>query len=331
MRAAVVVDGGRLELVERDVAEPGAGEVLVRVHGAGVNRADLLQRLGLYPAPPGVPADIPGLEFAGVVEAVGDGVAVPAVGATVFGIVGGGAQAEYLTTRADHCAIVPAGLDLVAMGGVPEAFMTAHDAMVTLAHVAEREWLLVHAVGSGVGTAAVQLATALGAQVVGTARTAPKLERCAGLGLDVGIVPPRRDDGTLDVAGLAAQLRDATNGGVHVALDLVGGTYVEADIAAAAPLGRIVLIGALAGGAAGLSVLTVMQQRLSIIGTMLRIRDAQEKAAATQAFATDVVPLLEQETIVPVVDAVFPLEKANEAYDLVASDTTFGKVILDCR
>jgi NADPH:quinone reductase-like Zn-dependent oxidoreductase len=217
------------------------------------------------------------------------------------------------------------------MGGVPEAFITAHDAMVTLAHVAEREWLLVHAVGSGVGTAAVQLASALGAQVVGTARSAPKLERCAGLGLEVGIVPPQRDDGALDVDGLAAQLRDATDGGVDVTLDLVGGTYVEADIGAAAPLGRIVLIGAMAGGDVAFPVFTVMQKRLTIIGTLLRIRDEHERTAATRAFATDVVPLLERETVVPVIDSVFALEKATEAYDLVATNTTFGKVILDCR
>jgi NADPH:quinone reductase-like Zn-dependent oxidoreductase len=331
MRAVAVVDRGRLALVERPTPSPGPGEVLVRVHGAGVNRADLVQRIGLYPAPPGVPADIPGLEFAGVVEALGDGVDTLAVGATVFGIVGGGAQADYLTTRADHCAVVPPALDLVAMGGVPEAFITAHDAMVTLAHVAEREWLLVHAVGSGVGTAAVQLASALGAQVVGTARSAPKLERCAGLGLEVGIVPPQRDDGALDVDGLAAQLRDATDGGVDVTLDLVGGTYVEADIGAAAPLGRIVLIGAMAGGDVAFPVFTVMQKRLTIIGTLLRIRDEHERTAATRAFATDVVPLLERETVVPVIDSVFALEKATEAYDLVATNTTFGKVILDCR
>jgi putative PIG3 family NAD(P)H quinone oxidoreductase len=326
-----VVEGGRLEVVERDLPVPAADEVLVRVHGAGVNRADLLQRIGLYPAPPGVPADIPGLEFAGLVEAVGADVEHVGVGATVFGIVGGGAQAEYLTTKAVHCALVPAGLDLVAMGGVPEAFMTAHDAMVTQAHVAAGEWVLVHAVGSGVGTAAVQLAEALGAPVVGTARSTSKLGRCTGLGLDVGIVPPQRDDGTLDVDALATQVVDATHGGANVTLDLVGGTYVEADIAAAATLGRIVLIGALAGGNANLRVHVVMSKRLSIIGTMLRSRSVAEKAAATRAFEADVVPLLEREVISPVIDSVFPIEKATDAYDLVASDATFGKVILDCR
>jgi NADPH:quinone reductase len=331
MRAVTVVEGGRLEVVERPVPTPGPDEVLVRVHGAGVNRADIMQRAGFYPAPPGVPADIPGLEFAGVVEDAGAHAGAVAVGSTVFGIVGGGAQAEYLVTKAVHCAFVPADLDLVAMGGVPEAFITAHDAMVTLAHVAEREWVLVHAVGSGVGTAALQLAVALGAQVIGTARNASKLERCEGLGLEVGIVPPQTDDGKLDVDALAKQITDATDGGADVTLDLVGGPYVEADVAAAAPLGRIVMIGALAGGNANLRVLVAMNKRLSIIGTVLRARSVEEKAAATAAFAHDVVPLLEAERLTPVVDTVMPIEDANKAYDLVASDATFGKVILDCR
>jgi putative PIG3 family NAD(P)H quinone oxidoreductase len=331
MRAAVVTEGGRLEVVERDVPVPGPDEVLVRVHGAGVNRADLLQRAGLYPAPPGVPADIPGLEFAGAVEAVGRDVDDFHTGATVFGIVGGGAQAEYLTTKANHCATVPAGLDLVLMGGVPEAFMTAHDAMVTQARVREREWVLVHAAGSGVGTASVQLASALYARTVGTARSVQKLERCAGLGLDVGIVPPLRDDGSLDTDALAAQVIDATDGGANVVLDLVGGPYVEADIGACAPKGRIVLIGTLAGASATMRILAVMGKRLRIFGTVLRSRSNEEKAEATRAFARDVVPLLEREVIVPVVDTVMPLEDVNHAYDVVASDATFGKVILDCR
>ncbi|MDQ1519084.1 MAG: NADPH:quinone reductase [Actinomycetota bacterium] len=331
MRAVTVIEGDRLEVVERDVPAPEPDQVLVRVHGAGVNRADLLQRAGLYPAPPGSPVDIPGMEFAGVVEAVGAEVDDAFNGATVFGIVGGGAQADYLTTKAAHCAFVPAGLDLVAMGGVPEAFITAHDAMVTQAHLVAREWVLVHAVGSGVGTAAMQLAEAFRARTVGTARSASKLERCAGLGLDVGIVPPRRDDGTLDVDLLASQIVDATGGGADVTVDLVGGAYVEADIAAAAPKGRIMLIGALAGGTATLGILGVMGKRLSVVGTMLRSRSAAEKSDATRAFERDVVPLLEREVIAPVVDSVLPIEKASDAYDLVASDATFGKVILDCR
>jgi NADPH:quinone reductase-like Zn-dependent oxidoreductase len=278
-----------------------------------------------------VPADIPGVEFAGVVEAVGPGVTTPATGATVFGIVGGGAQAEYLTTEAEHCVVVPPALDLVAMGGVPEAFVTAHDAMVTQANVAQREWVLVHAVGSGVGTAAVQLAQAFGARTVGTARSASKLERCQGLGLDIAIVPPTADDGSLAVDALALQIGEATGGGADVTLDLVGGPYVEVDIAAAAPRGRIVLIGTLAGGRATLQVLSVMVKRLSVMGTVLRSRSDTEKTEVTRAFARDVVPLLERGAIAPVVDAIYPIDDVVAAYDLVASDTTFGKVILDCR
>ncbi len=162
MRAATIVDG-RIEVVERPVPEPGAEQVLVRVHGAGLNRADLLQRAGAYPAPPGVPADIPGMEFAGIVEAIGPGATGVGIGDRVFGIVGGGGQAEYVVTAASHCAPVPDGLDLVEMGGVPEAFITAHDAMITQAGLRAGEWLLVNAVGSGVGTAGLQLAKALGA------------------------------------------------------------------------------------------------------------------------------------------------------------------------
>ncbi len=161
MRAITIVDG-HLEVADRPVPGPAPDGVVVRVHGAGLNRADLLQRAGFYPPPPGVPVDIPGMEFAGVVEAIGADVTTRAVGDRVFGIIGGGAQAEYVAVPAVHCAIVPPNLDLVTMGGVPEVYVTVHDAMVTQAHVAADEWVLVHAIGSGVGTAALQLAHASG-------------------------------------------------------------------------------------------------------------------------------------------------------------------------
>lgn len=335
---AVVVDDGQLRVEERPTPEPGPGEVLVRVHGAGINRADLLQRAGRYPAPAGVPADIPGLEFAGVVDAVGADVATLATGDRVMGLAGGGTQSTHLTIRADQCAHVPDGLDLVAAGGVPEAFVTAHDAMVEQGRLRDREWVLIHAVGSGVGTAALQLGVALGARVVGTARTPDKLDRAHALGLHAGIVPPRAEDPhggrahDLDVDGLTRAIRDATDGhGVDVVVDLVGGTYVEADIASAAPRGRIVLVGTLAGGRATLPILAVMGLRLTIVGTVLRSRSLDEKAAAVAAFARDVVPRLADGSIEPVLDTVLPLDRATEAYDLVATDTTFGKVVLDCR
>jgi len=334
VRAITIVEG-RLEVADRPVPEPAPDGAVVRVHSAGLNRADLLQRAGLYPAPPGVPADVPGMEFAGVVAAIGATVATsahaPAVGDRVFGIVGGGAQAEYVAVPAAHCAAVPANLDLVAMGGVPEAFLTAHDAMVTQAHVAAGEWVLVHAIGSGVGTAALQLARALGARIVGTARTPDKIERCRTLGLEAGIEPTRTADGALDVDALAWAIVEATGGGAHVALDLVGGDYVIADVNAAAPKGRIVCIGMMAGTRATLPISSILAKRLTLFGTVLRSRDVAEKAAATDAFARDVVPLLADGRVAPVIEATIPLAQAEQAYDLLESDATFGKVILDCR
>ena len=329
MRAVTFADNA-VAVVERPIPVPEApDDVVVRVHGAGLNRADLLQRAGGYPAPPGSPPDIPGLEFAGEVTAAGPAAGV-GIGDRVFGIAGGGSQAQYVRVPAAHCAPIPDGLDLVTMGGVPEAFVTAHDALVTRAHLQPGEWVVVHAVGSGVGTAGLQLARALGARVFGTARTAAKLERCAVLGLDYGHVPATNADGTLDTDALAAAIVVTTETGADVVLDLVCGPYVEADIAAAALKGRIVLVGALAGATASLSILAVMGKRLTIAGTVLRARDAAEKAAATDGFVRDVVPLLASGAVAPVVEAVLPLDEAPAAYELLASDTTVGKVILDC-
>jgi NADPH:quinone reductase-like Zn-dependent oxidoreductase len=201
---------------------------------------------------------------------------------------------------------------------------------VSRAAVRPGEWLLVHAVGSGVGTAAVQLAKAFGASVAGTARTRDKLDRCRSLGLDVGIVPPSREDGSLDPAALATAILE-TAGEMDVVLDLAGGRYVETDIAVCALKGRIVLIGAMAGGRAELDVLGAMGKRLTIAGTLLRPRDKQEKAAATAAFERDVVPLLASGTVAPIVEKVMPIEAVEDAYELLESNTTFGKIILDCR
>ncbi len=332
MRALVIADG-RLHLEARPTPEPGPGQVLVRVHGAGLNRADLAQRAGHYPAPPGAPPDIPGMEFAGRVEAHGSetGADAPAIGEAVFGIVGGGAQAEYVVVHASHCARVPDGLDLVAMGGVPEAFITAHDAMITQACARAGDWVLVHAIASGVGTAALQLARAIGARVVGTSRTPDKLERCRAIGLDVGIVAPNDDNGQLDVDALAWSIAEATGGGVNVTLDLVGGDYLAVDINAAFPQGRIVLIGTMGGGTATISVGAILGKRLHINGTLLRPRNVEEKAAATAGFVADVVPHLASKAIEPIIDEIVPLADGDRAYDLVASNNTFGKIVLDCR
>jgi putative PIG3 family NAD(P)H quinone oxidoreductase len=329
VRALTITDR-KLVIDERPTPNPTGDDVRVRVHGAGLNRADLVQRAGAYPAPPGVPADIPGLEFAGTVDALGADATGLTVGDRVFGIVAGGAQAEYVIVPASHCARVPDALDLTAMGGVPEAFITAHDALVTQAHMREGDWVLIHAVGSGVGTSALQLSKALGARVVGTARTEGKLDRCRDLGLDIGIVPTTDEHGALDADALAWAIVEATGAGADVTLDLVGGDYLAADVNAAAPKGRIVCVSAMAGGQATVPIISMMSKRLTVMGTMLRPRDRVEKAAATTAFATDVLPLLERGTVAPIIERIVPLEDANDAYELLASDSTFGKLVLDC-
>ena len=297
--------GGTLTVTQRPRPEPGPDDVLIRVHGAGVNRADLMQVAGLYPAPPGVPADIPGLEFAGIVESIGAAVAAPVPGDRVYGIVGGGAQAEFLTVRA------------------------AHDALRTCAGLERGERVLVHAAGSGVGTAVVQLARAFDCEIAGTARTAAKLERARELGLDHAIVVPS-GTGPFDPQTLAAAISEIA-GPVDVVVDLVGGEYLSTDVGAAAPRGRIVLVGMLAGATATLPIHAVMGKRLTIVGTVLRARSLAEKAAATEAFAAETARWWDERTLRPVVDRIIPLDDARSAYDLVASDTTFGKVVIDTR
>ena len=326
MRALVIQEGGRLVIEDRPVPEPAADQVLVRVSGAGINRADLLQQAGRYPAPPGVPADIPGLEFAGTVEAVGSAVAQPCVGDRVMGIVAGGGQAEYVVVAASHCARVPDTLELVGAGGIPEAYITAHDAMVVQGGLMAGQRVLVHAVASGVGTAALQLAQCLGATVAGTSRTKDKLERAAELGLDHPVLAPSG----FDPAALAAEITAAA-GPIDVTIDLVGGPYLGVDVAAAAPKGRIVVVGLIAGARAELDMAALLAKRLVVRGTVLRSRPSAEKADATHLFEGQVVPLLGRGALRPVIDAVVPLAEAERGYDLVAADRTFGKVVLELR
>lgn len=314
---ALVISGGALELADRDTPEPAADQVLIEVAGTGINRADLLQLDGRYPAPPGWPEDIPGLELSGTVATTGPGTRSLQPGDRVFGIVGGGAHATHVLTSEGLCVRVPENLDLVEAGGAPEVFVTAHDALVTSAKLKPGERVLIHGVGSGVGTAAVQLIRAMGATSVGTARTPAKLERAKELGLDEGVVAG--DD-------MAAAI-----GTVDVVLDLVGGDYLGVDTEVCRTRGRIMIVGLLAGARATLNLGAVLQKRLSITGTALRSRPDHEKAAAMAAFGAQVVPLLADGRLRPVVDDVVPLERGPDAYDLVESNTTFGKVVLAAK
>ena len=327
MRAVVIARPGGPEVLElRDVPRPspGEGHVLVRVRASAINRADLLQREGRYPAPAGAPADIPGLEFAGDVAECGPGVALWREGDRVFGIAAGGAQAEYLVAHERMLARVPERLSFTEAAAVPEVFITAHDALVTQAAVRPSERVLVHAVGSGVGLAAIQLARAVGALPFGSARTADKIERARQFGLEDGVVV-----GDDPATVISATSRWSDGAGMNVVLELVGGAYLVASIGAAAPLGRIILIGTMGGASANVPLSAVLGKRLSIRGTMLRGRPLEEKILATRAFDAQVVPLLARGVVRPAVHEIMPMERIRAAHELVASNRSFGKVVVE--
>jgi putative PIG3 family NAD(P)H quinone oxidoreductase len=327
MRAVVITRPGGpevLELHDRPTPQPGPGQLLVRVHASALNRADLLQRAGNYPAPPGAPPDIPGLEFAGEVAALGENVdAEWQEGARVFGITAGGGHAQFVTVDAGCAARVPEKFQWTEAGAIPEAFITAHDALVTQAQVAPGERVLIHAVGSGVGLAATQIARAWHATPYGTARSADKIERARAFGLEQGVVVAG------DPEAFLPDVERWTEGkGVPIILDLVGGAYVGANIRAAAPGGRVIFIGTVAGRTATIPVGMVLGKRLTLRGTVLRSRSVEEKRAVTAAFTRDVVPLLESGTLRPTIDSVFDLADVGSAHERLAGNATFGKVVL---
>ena len=326
MRAAVITKAGGPDVLEvREVPRPvpGDGEVLVRVRASALNRADLLQRRGNYPAPPGVPPDIPGLEIAGEVVARGPAAGRWSVGDRVFGIVGGGGNAEYAVTREDELVRVPDSLSWDAAAAVPEAFITAHDALITQAAMRPGESVVVHAVGSGVGLAVAQLVRAMGGRVFGTARTKDKIARARALGLDDGAVV-----GTEPAVFVDAVRRWTGGRGADVIIDLVGGDYLAAGVTAMAMKGRIVLVGLLAGRSTTLDLNAVLRNRLTIRGTVLRSRPANEKVEATRAFERDVLPLIASGRVKPLVDRVLPLERIREGHEALESNETFGKIVL---
>ena len=304
---------GELLVAEHPDPQPGSGEVLVRVLDAGLNGADMMQRRGRYPAPPGSPQDIPGLELAGEVVALGAGARRFQEGDRVMAVVGGGGQAELATVHERVAMPVPERLDWAEAGGVPEVFTTAHDALFTQAELKPGEHLLVHGAAGGVGTAAVQLARAAGARVAATVRNEELRAGVAGLGAEV-IEPEGFED----------------HGPFDVILELVGAPNLEANVKSLATLGRIVVIGISAGAKAELNLAALMGKRAHIMGSTLRPRPLEEKAAAARAVERSVLPLIESGAVKVLVHATYPLDEAVDAYDAFAAGGKLGKIVLDC-
>lgn len=317
-------DGESIEV--RDVPEPREPiehEVLVRVHAAGLNRADLLQSKGGYPPPIGYSPNIPGLEFAGEILRVGSVVSDWKLGMRVMAITSGEAQAEMLVIDERLLMPIPENLSFVEAAAIPEAFITAHDAVFSQGVLISGETLLIHAVGSGVGLAGLQMATSRGNSVIGTSRTADKLDRCREFGLDHAIA-------TSNGPVFAEKIKDITMGlGVDVVLELVGGDYFTEDLASLAPKGRIVLVGLTAGRRSEIDLGLTLQKRARIIGTVLRARSLEEKEAATHSFASDFLEAFATAEIKPVIDRTFPAEQARFAYSGLASNKSFGKVVIE--
>jgi len=322
MKAVVITRPGGPEVLEIqnvETPEPLGDYIRVRVRAAGLNRADLLQRAGGYPAPAGSPSNIPGLEFAGEVDAVGSLVRAWKPGQRVMGLAGGGAQAEYILAHEGLLVEIPENLDFVQAGGIPEVFITAHDALFTQAGLQMGERLLVHAAGSGVGTAAIQLAHAAGVTTFGTSRTPSKLEQAKSLGLDVGI----------SHQNFAAEVNRLTEGaGVHVVLDFIGAAYLEQNLEALTTWGRIVFLATMGGFQANVNLGMLMSRRISMRGVTLRTRTLEEKLAVTRRFATSVLPLLASGKVRPIIDNVYPLEQIGEAHRVMGENLNFGKLVL---
>jgi NADPH:quinone reductase len=305
-----------VSLAERPDPVPGSQEVIVAARYAGVNWADVVQRQGYYPAPPGSPQDIPGLEVAGTVVAAGSAVRNWRIGDRVFGLVGGGGLADRVAVHERHVTAIPDGVADDAAAAVPEAYITAHDAVFSQGGLQLGEVLLVIGANGAVGSAGVRLGLAAGARVVACVRSAASARALA-------------DEGAMVVTFDQAAEQLLALGGADVVLELVGAPYLDLDVAALAVKGRIVIVGTGAGTDAAISLRTLMTKRASLRGTMLRARPLEEKAAAVQAFARSVVPLLAAGRALPTVDRVFPAEEAGFAFDHLAQPGKTGKVLLE--
>lgn len=325
MKAVVITSPGDadvLQIQERPAPEPGPDQILVRVMGSALNRADLLQRRGLYPAPPGAPKDIPGLEYAGEVVKTGERVSLWNQGDRVMGIIGGGGHAEFACVHQREAIRIPDSFSWEEAAAIPEAFLTAWDALDARMRLQAGETLLIHAVGSGVGTAAVQIGRAIGATTLGTSRSADKLTRAVALGLDHGV------PGGADVEWAEQVLQITRGRGVDAILELVGGDYVPASIDCVAEQGRIALVGLVGGRGARIDLAKLLGKRAELIGTVLRSRPLEQKIALARDFAARAIPLFESGQLQPVIDSVYPFGDAGSAHRHLESNETFGKIVL---
>jgi len=325
MRAVIYEGAGGPEVItigEVPKPEVRPDHIRVRVHAAGLNRADLIQRRGQYPAPAGWPANIPGLEYAGEVEAVRPGVTRWKTGDRVMGLAGGGAQAEFVVVHQDEVLPIPSGMTYPEGAAIPEAFLTAYDALVTRGRMQAGERVLIHAVGSGVGTAATQIAKRLGATVLGTSRNGDKLARALVYGLDIGI----------DTSG--TPFREAISEPVHVVLDVLGGPSFADNLAVLAPRGRLIMLGFLAGSSTEADLGPILRKRLEVIGTVMRTRGLEERIPLVREFAERMLPLfdprMEQDApLRPVLERTYPIAQLADAHRVMEGNATFGKIVVE--
>ena len=309
-----------LVLAESPEPVPAPEEILVRVRATALNRADLLQRMGMYPNPFPADDEIPGLEFAGEVVSCGARVTMWSPGDRVMGIVSGGAYAERLVIHERQAMAVPAGMSWTDAAAIPEVFITAWDALVVQGGLTSGRWAMVHAGASGVGTAAIQICRAVGARIIVTC-SAGKVQACRELGADVVVDYASQD--------FVAEALTATGGnGVDVVLDVIGGDYVEKNVASLAVKGRIIQVGVMAGKPLPFNVGLLLGKRATITGTVLRARPTEEKIAISRRFAAEMLPLLAAGEMKPVVDSVYPIEQIADAHMRMASNANVGKIVV---
>ena len=324
MKAILINESGPVENVSLadvdDVSSPGKEEVVVRVRAAGLNRADILQRLGRYPAPSGYPQKIPGLEFSGVVESLGEEVRSVSIGSRVMGMIPGGAQAERLVIDASLLIPIPDSLSFEEAAAIPEAFITAFDALILQAGLMAGESVLIHAVGSGVGLAGVQIANSIGAHVYGSSRSREKLSRAVEFGLTESLL--------IDEKNQFAEKINISTGGVDVILDLVGGSYLNENIDALKPNGRLMLVGLTGGTKAEIDLSSVLSKRLVLKGTVLRSRTLSERIDLIHRFNQAVYPLLVSGKLMANLDKVYPADEIQAAHRRLENNENFGKIVI---